>query len=44
MNGRKKPKQLGWKFLRIFQTLKNHISEKNHKSKIYTEETVENVN
>ena len=31
-------------FLRIFKTLKNYISEeKNHKSKMYTEESVENV-
>ena len=31
------------KFLRIFKTLKNGISEKNQKSKMYTEESVENI-
>ena len=30
-------------FLRIFKTLKNHVSEKKHKSKMYTKESVENV-
>ena len=28
-------------FLRIFETLKNHVSKK--KSKMYTEESVENI-